>query len=266
MRAPLADRLVAELRRPPEGRRTRQRVARRVLRRLPAQPIVFVHIGKTGGTSLQRLLDGLDPAERERLGIRRAPIKLFHQEVPDLLRDPGLARAERTFVFREPAARYASGFLERLHQGRPTTWPPRRLWSSGEAAAFHWFATPNACFEALSSDDERLRSAALFAMEAIYQVRRDHVSYLGDAATFRRERARYRFFCPVEELAAHVERFFDLAPGADAAALRDRLPRARTRDGAPPALSDLALANLHAHRPEEFELHELLLAEWEQLR
>jgi hypothetical protein len=269
MRPRLADRLVRELRKRPVTtlrRRNRQRVARRVLPLLRAQPILFVHIGKTAGTSFQRLLDGLDAESARRLGVRRAPVKLFHLEVPDLLADPGLARAELTFVFREPVARYASGFLERLHQGRPTTWPPRRLWSPGEAAAFQWFATPNDLFEALSSSDERVLSAALFAMDAIYQVRRDHVSYLGDAATFRRERGRYRFFCPIDALSTHVDRFFDLEPDADPQALRDLLPHARAGTGPAPELSELAVTNLRALRPQEFELHELLVEEWERLR
>ncbi|MEY3019354.1 MAG: hypothetical protein RLZZ272_338 [Actinomycetota bacterium] len=272
MRARPADRLTAELRRAPGGwrRRTRQRIARRVLVRLNDQPILHIHIGKTAGTALQHLLhhlsDDTDPAVLERLRIRRAPIKLHHYEVPELLRDPGFARAERTFVFRDPAERYASGFLERLRQGRPTARPGVQVWSDGEAAAFGWFSTPNACFEGLSSDDEGVRSAALFAMRAIYHLRRDHVHYLGDAATFQRERARYRFFCPMEEFPGHIERFFDLGPGADVQALRDLVPTVRVSTGAPAGLSELARANLRAYRPEEFELHELLLEEWEGLR
>lgn len=264
-----AERLVSEALRAPSGaswRSMRATLVRRTLHRWAEQPILFLAIGKTGSNSVGELLARLDPATADRLGVRRAPLKLHHIEsrVPDL--GTWLRGAELTFVFRDPALRYASGFRSRLRQGLSPGRARLHRWSAEEAAAFHWFVTPNDLFEALGSTDERLRSAADFTMHSIGHLRQDHAWYLGDVERFRRDRARYRFFCPIDELGTHIDRFFDLAPGADRQALRDLLPHEHRDPDPTREFSDLAIANLRAHRPEEFTLHERLLDEWERLR
>lgn len=263
------ERLVGEALRRPSGapwRSMRAAVLRRSLPHRSVQPILFLAIGKTGSNSIGELLARLDAATRARLGVRRAPLKLNHSE--SRVRDLGgwLRRAELTFVFRDPVVRYASGFRSRLRQGVSPQRTRIHRWSAEEAAAFHWFPTPNDLFEALGSSDERLRSAADFTMHAIGHLRQDHAWYLGGVEAFRRDRGRYRFFCPIDALGSHVDRFFDLGPSADRQGLRALLTHEHQDPDPARSFSDRAIANLRAARPEEFALHELLLDEWERLR
>ena len=225
----------------------------------------ILHIGKTGGSSVKRLVRGLDDETRASLGVGRLPRTLSHS-LSRLDTWPRHRRGARfSFVFRDPAARYASGFDSRLRQGRPAMRAGARPWSTAEAAAFSWFATANDCFEALGSKDERVRSAAHFACSAISHVRNDHVHYLGDRQAWRRRAGRAYFFCPFDRLTEQIHRFFPASDRIDRAGLQARLG---TRHVAPStgagstSLSETATRNLRDVRPEEFALYETLAVEF----
>ena len=226
------------------------------------RPLVLLHIGKTGGMSLKQLISQLDPPEQRRLDIARIPTPLGHGA--SRLQDwsAGERRRRFAFVFREPAARYASGFASRLRQGRPLKAPGAVRWTGGEAAAFAFFASANDCFEALDARDERLRSAALFAMEVVTHVVQDHVFYLGGPEDWRGRSQRAYFFCPLDELHAQAHRFFIPGEHFDAAGVRKLLPVLHATPAATEELSERAVRNLRAVRPAEFELYARLLDDY----
>ena len=118
--------------------------------------LCLLHIGKTGGTFLKSVLQHNSSKLPPSLKI------LGHGQTISSTPDMFGANRQIAFIFREPVARFRSGFMSRLRQGRPVYDSP---WTTDEAIAFNWFATPNSLAEALVSDDERLRSAAGFAMQ-----------------------------------------------------------------------------------------------------
>lgn len=89
---------------------------------------------------------------------------------------------ELAFTFRNPTDRFVSAFYSRQRQGRPTY---QFQWSAEEAAAFLWFETAEDLALALSSDDQRRRSAALFAFDAIEHLKSNLATYLGSAEMLR---------------------------------------------------------------------------------
>ena len=226
------------------------------------RPLVLLHIGKTGGMSVKRLLADLDPSMQQRLGVARTPRPLGHGE--SRLEDWAVRHRHRrfAFVFREPAVRYASGFASRMRQGRPLKEAGSVRWTGGEAAAFAFFASANDCFEALDARDERLRSAALFAVQAITHVVQDHEFYLGRPEDWPARSPRAYFFCPLDDLAVQVHRFVVPGEDFDAEGVRSLLPHLHRDPGGGSDLSDRAIRNLRHLRPSEFELHARLLDDY----
>ncbi|MEN9620779.1 MAG: hypothetical protein RL499_972 [Actinomycetota bacterium] len=220
----------------------------------------ILHIGETGGTSIQWMLRRLR-ARLEGDDLEALPTLLSHAES----RTPWRAEHEETstfaVVFRDPDRRYVSGFMSRLRQGRPEAAQGRRLWTPAEAAAFSWFREPNALFEALGSDDDAEQSAAHFAMNAIAHLRRDHTWYLGSAEEFLT--VAHRFWCvvPLTELSQNLD---DLLPDSSDRVRDDArriLERRHVAVSPAPTLSARSREMLRQHRSEEYALYDALVAE-----
>ena len=129
----------------------------------------FVHIPKTGGTGIGEFFNGL---ARE-IGPERVPTKFAHPwTVAEILEQFPEIRLH--FVVRDPLERAVSGFLSRLRMGRPLH---DHTWNLDEAVSFSFFAEPQEFLRGLISDDERLRSAALFAYANIPHLKRNYVYY-----------------------------------------------------------------------------------------
>jgi len=135
-------------------------------------PIAFVHIGKTGGTCVKQVIRHNSHSPAIILSGHQPLVELENLHGKDL---------RFCFVFRDPMARFVSGFYSRLRMGRPLR---KVKWSTEEAAAFSFFATANDLAEALNSPDERLKSAAIFAMGAIRHVHRGYVFHFGPQLDF----------------------------------------------------------------------------------
>lgn len=152
----------------------------------------FLHIGKTGGTSLKKIFKwGRKSAQRAGFSIA---VRGHKYTLPDMIED-GDARA--IFFVRDPVKRYVSAFNSRLRQGRPRYDFP---WTPAEAAAFEFFRTPDTLASAFSSEDETLRADARLAMRSIRHVnapltrwlqsteflinRQARIFYIGDQACF----------------------------------------------------------------------------------
>ena len=157
--------------------------------------LCLLHIGKTGGTFLKSVLKHNSTKLPKSLKV------LSHFDTVFSTRKELGPKRQLAFIFREPTARFRSGFMSRLRQGRPVY---ESLWTNEEAIAFNWFATPNSLAEALGSEDDRLRSAALFAMQHIRHIKLGykHFTWRGrPAAKGRRQPAHDRPARPQRSLA-----------------------------------------------------------------
>lgn len=130
---------------------------------------VFMHVGKTGGTSVNRFFH-----DCHRAGLR-VPIVLNHNWSFQMARTryPG---AKIIVVLRDPLERIVSGFNFRLREGRPKGHP----WSDSEAIAFSHFRTAKEFLTGLHSDDARELSAAAFCFRNINHLRRGYRYHFGD--------------------------------------------------------------------------------------
>ena len=118
--------------------------------------IHLLHIGKTGGTSLTNMLQDI---ESKKYIIKIHPHEFSLKEVPK--------EDAAVFFLRYPLDRFVSGFYSRKRKGQPTYNVP---WNSAEELAFTLFETPNSLAEALSSDDEAIKTDAIKAMKGIRHV------------------------------------------------------------------------------------------------
>ena len=206
----------------------------------------LVHVGKTGGTSLRLLIKELRSA-----GFKLPLNKLRHRVTAGqaLEEQPGL---QLGFVYRDPAARFVSGFNSRLRNGRPTH---NSLWTPAEAAAFSWFADANSLAEALYAEDPRLQSAAHFAMDNIRHLARGYAFYFQSPAYFRSLQEQIYCLCELSELNARAAEFF--APfGVPEEAVLSRVKQSHSAPSAPHPLSPLALENLRRFWDMEYQLYD----------
>ncbi|MEX2517946.1 MAG: hypothetical protein WD969_01285 [Paracoccaceae bacterium] len=172
--------------------------------------LAYLHIPKTGGTSLHALF-----AERWRQG-RPAPLYLPHHCDMDAI-DALLPDARIILVTREPLERMASGFLSRLRQGRPRY---DRPWTRGEATAFSVYRQPGALFRALLSADEFDISMSAFALCEIAHLRRGYQHYFHSAERVRKAKARFALVGEIGAMGRFIEGLAALlgAPAAELSA------------------------------------------------
>jgi hypothetical protein len=132
----------------------------------------FMHIGKTGGTTLKAVLTQHN---------NRSP-DLAVELHPHSVTLPWLEtnRPEHRCIFfvRDPIDRFVSGFNSRLRCGRPRYNFP---WSQGEAITFSYFRTANDLAEGLDSPERSRRCAARVGMREIAHVRQGLADFLVSA-------------------------------------------------------------------------------------
>jgi hypothetical protein len=218
------------------------------LEQAPANGHALIHIGKTGGTSLRKLIQDL------RQGGAALPIvKLGHVITLPLLREkrPDLRVG---FVYRDPAARFVSGFYSRLRSGRPSY---ERPWTASEAAAYGFFPTATSLAEALYSDDDRLRSAAEFAMVAIPHLARGYVFYFKSPAYLRKAADSIYCLCDLDALQERVGEFFSPF-GIPSASTTAQLQQYHKASQAAAPMSDLARQNLRQFWQAEYDIYAAL--------
>jgi Sulfotransferase family len=132
----------------------------------------FLHLGKTGGSAVKFVL-----ASRP-FGAGR--VILLHEHDFTLDQVP---EGEAFFFFvRDPVSRFVSAFFSRQRQGLPRIYSP---WTPGEEVAFRQFDTPNKLGEALSSEDNQIREAAMQAMRSIRHVNMSYWYWFRDEKYFR---------------------------------------------------------------------------------
>ena len=162
--------------------------------------ISFLHIGKTGGNSIKDYWSLYQPQASSRLTIHPHMVTMA-----DILKDD--ATAKISFVFRDPTARFISGFNSRLRCGRPKN---NGSWRVEEAISFKYFETPQALAHALGGQDERLYSAAQFAMENISHLRRNYQFYFGSVSKLKKIQSNIAFASDLNNLEQNYTRLFSL--------------------------------------------------------
>lgn len=125
----------------------------------------FLHIGKTGGTSIKETL-------KNHLNVKEYLIRLHNHNFK--LSD--VPSGEKAFFFlRHPLQRFVSSFYSRQRQGMPRYMRP---WSYREAIAFNLFSTANQLAEALGSDNINYRNNAVEAMQNIQHVKNSFFDWI----------------------------------------------------------------------------------------
>lgn len=152
--------------------------------------ISYLHIGKTGGNSIKNYLSQLGESAQDNFTVYPHKTKLN-----EMLQQN--KSAQIAFVFREPTKRFISGFNSRLRCGRPKN---NSRWSVEEAIAFQYFTTPKSLANALIGKDERLYSAAQFAMSSISHLARNYEYYFGNIDRLNNIREKIIFACDLEKL------------------------------------------------------------------
>jgi hypothetical protein len=133
-------------------------------------PIAFLHIGKTGGTSVSLLCKGL-----ARHGVTVVILK-YSVRLSDL---PPQMRY--LFSIRHPINRFKSGFYSRKKMGRPLYSSP---WSAEEERAFRTFEHANDLAEALSRTGA-VGNAAIEAMQSIGPVSTEQIDWFTGTGALR---------------------------------------------------------------------------------
>lgn len=205
-------------------------------------PTCMLHIGKTGSDLL-----------REAFGITTLLKSGTHLCGPD---ETLLTTLEKfgpyrklVFFFRDPVQRFIDGFNGRMRQGRPKYHSP---WSDGEAISFTYFATPNDLGEALFSEDERIQSAANYALEQLFHSKLDQAFFLvsPQAVDFEHSAGNIEVCCEFDKIEQHLP---DISK-----ALSQDVSNAnwKTPEQDIETLSDLALKNLNRALEREIEIYE----------
>ena len=139
---------------------------------LKKEPLHFLHIRKTSGTAIKYALTHTPCTERYEFKLHDHNTRL--RDIP--------VGEKVVFFARDPVTRFVSGFNSRKRQGQPRVFIP---WSTGEAAAFALFKTPNELGMALSAEDAGRRQAARDAMGGIHHVKSSYWDWFENEAYLR---------------------------------------------------------------------------------
>lgn len=158
--------------------------------------LIFIHVGKTGGTDVKYQLDGHVTKNVLLLGHNDSQYVLSHcQEYPE---------ARFVIFIRSPVHRYVSAWLSRYTQGMPDYFSP---WSPEERFAFTRFTTPSSLACALKSSEPDVRADAVRSIMAIKHTRCDLHWYAGSQENLAKCMDRFAFVGRTEHFKWDMKRF-----------------------------------------------------------
>ena len=135
----------------------------------------FLHIAKTGGTSL------IDALRQEYANLSRIPTLLFHSWNLSLVRSY-FPNIKLCFLIRDPLERIVSGFQSRLSMGLPRYHVP---WTAEEATSFSIYPSVEAFIEGHLSNDPFHISAIEFTSKANVAIRWGYTHHFETAENVR---------------------------------------------------------------------------------
>ena len=157
----------------------------------------FIHIGKTAGNTVKSIASDVNHNYNKKLHIYP-----HNCDLKNILR----FRKDRiSFILRDPAERFISGFYSRMRNGRPLN---NRLWSLKEAISYLYFPDANKLCEALGDDDERLYSAALYAINSIQHLKRGYSFYFQSVDMIKKYEDRFYAIVPFDKLHDYMHEIF----------------------------------------------------------
>lgn len=143
--------------------------------RVKEAPLVFLHVGKTGGTNVKTRLRGR---------VDESVLLLGHNDSHHVLsRCQHYPEAKFGIFVRAPAHRFVSAWLSRYTKGAPDYYDE---WSPEEAFAFKRFKSPDELACALKSQNYTTYKEARRAMKGIKHIHWDLHWYAGSQENFRR--------------------------------------------------------------------------------
>ncbi|MFM2279164.1 MAG: hypothetical protein RLZZ444_1395 [Pseudomonadota bacterium] len=142
---------------------------------------IFLHIPKTGGTAFKKMITLLSEK-----GYETPKLSSHHLTLQEI--EWRFPQAKTNFVLRDPIERAVSGYQSRMRMGRPVF---NFKWNVAEAVSYSFFQSPLDWLKGIGSDDERLKSASIFAYDNIRHLATNYIYYFGSVQEVRRLKDRF---------------------------------------------------------------------------
>ncbi len=212
--------------------------------------LYFLHVSKTGGTALRKLLEAHNENSEK-------PITRLGHDITFRMIRYFKPRARVLFFVRDPIERAESGFYDRFRKSRPAYF---HEWSRREAAAFARFHDFNLLAEALSAPDSAHRQAALKAMKGIRHLRWSLKHFLISPDFLEKNRQRVFFIGDQARFGTDIEALRKKAGVDPAIRLPDDQTGAhRSASGEKAPLSARAIENLKAYYAQDYAIYQWCL-------
>ncbi len=211
----------------------------------------FIHIPKTGGTSISKF------GAKVMSAGGKFPVTFPHGWTAELIFQE-FPKIQLCFIIRDPIERTISGINSRLRMGRPQY---NSMWDVAEAVSFGFFSSAEEVLNGLASTDERIKSAAMFAFEHIRHIKHGYQFYFKSADFVREHAGRFAVVKEIGETDAFVSQLCSLtqiAPALRETHYRPLHVAPQPTRNLVAALTPATLAAVRAHLAREYEIYEAL--------
>jgi hypothetical protein len=225
---------------------------------IDGERVLFLHVGKTGGSYVKSVL-GLGNIGKK-ASTKSAPVLYAGHNFNLRKALKKFPKRKIAFSVRHPVSLFVSGFNSRLRKGQPRY---DVEWNRMEQLAFATFETPNALAEALSADNQQLRTCAEFSMLGIGHVKDCLKFYLHSPLALEASMHRIAYIFRQEHLDEDLRGFisrselFSSAVDLDLGLSHDK--RHENPPSAPTNLSPMARANLESWYATDIAIYEWCL-------
>jgi hypothetical protein len=194
---------------PPKKQKGKEAKAQGVTRRMRngfSKQFGFLHIPKTGGTSLisfgQQLVDKGHPF----------PVSFGHSWRIHEIRSY-FPKIKLTLMLRDPLERMVSGYNSRLRQGRPSY---NSMWTPAEAAVMAMLPSSRHLLDAMLSEDQFSISAVAYARKKVSHLRWNYCFYFKNPEFVRKNASLFQLVGHMRNFGQFVNRMAELCETPDA--------------------------------------------------